>query len=70
MNSTEEDNVVIRFARPEDKEQIKNIRKNVYNGMDYLYHLYDELLQDSSTYPIVAEQYRKILSFMMFRVSS
>ena len=54
------DGVVVRPAKREDKAAVNTIR--VYNGLDYLEHMYDHYMDNPNYYCFLAEKQNKVVS--------
>ena len=52
----------IRIATPEDKEAVLNLRKNVYDGRDYLPGYYEDFLTSPNITPFVLCHQDRIVS--------
>ncbi len=53
--------IVFRKAEEKDYEAVLDIDRNVYNGWDYLHHLYFEFLQDKNKWNVILEINGKVV---------
>lgn len=57
------DDLVFRSASSADKRTILSLRKNVYNGLDYLADYFDSYISDPNRQCIVGEVDGQLVSF-------
>ena len=63
-------NYFIREAMPSDKEDVLNIRKNLYGGLDYMPDCYDKLVSIPNGKAFVAIHEDKVVSNKCYKSSN
>ena len=60
--------IIFRRAEAKDYQAVLDIDRNVYNGWDYLHHLYFDFLEDKCKWNVILEIEGKVvrISFKHF----
>ena len=60
--------IVVRRARWDDYEDVMNIDRNVYNGLDYLPTMYHKMVQDPTVDCFLLEMDGKVVSIFLTKL--